>query len=125
MTDTGTPSGKVHVEDGALKALADACDRYRGRLEGMKRGAYELKRADGYGGLNSAQTLGRKFADLGAGHPDSGISWSQLLDKRIDIAMAMRDQFLKTEEAYQRQDQAAAQALNEIGDQLDRIVSGH
>ncbi|MFE1594480.1 hypothetical protein [Nocardia sp. NPDC058705] len=111
-------AGQLIIEFDAAERCAKWCDAYITDLRGLALRTQSMVLVDSFGDLNSATTLGKKFADLAEGGPGTG-SYADAVTKHIEILTAMADMYRKAGAAYKNCDEATQATIKQQTNKLD------
>ncbi len=100
-------NGELRIDPGVAERLADHCDTLIIELEAIKQEAWSVTSLSGFGGLQSAKDLQRKFEQ-------KAHDYIAVLDQHIQVVTAMRDTYLTTIHRLTEQDQLTSANLHGI-----------
>ncbi|WP_181698727.1 hypothetical protein [Nocardia sp. GTS18] len=111
-------AGRLIIEHDAAERCAKWCDDYIADLRSLALRAQDMVLVDSFGDLNSATTLGKKFAELANGGTGSG-SYTDAVTKHIEILTQMADMYRKAGAAFKNCDEASQLAIKQQTNKLD------
>ncbi|NKX88992.1 hypothetical protein [Nocardia coubleae] len=111
-------AGRLIIESDAAERCAKWCEDYIVELQTLAGRTQRMVVVDSFGDLNSATTLGKKFADLAEGGPGSG-SYTDAASQHIEILRNMADMYRKAGAAFKNCDEASQLAIKQQTNKLD------
>ena len=101
-------TGDLRIDPDVAEQLAGHCDRLIGELEAIQTDAGKVTHLEGWGDLQSAKDLQRKFEQKAYDYID-------VLGQHIQVVTAMRDTYLTTVRRLTEQDHATSATLASTG----------
>lgn len=111
-------AGRLIIEHDAAERCAKWCDEYVTQLDQLGRRAQAMVFVDSFGDLNSATTLGKKFANLANGGAGTG-SYADAIRQHQEVLTHMADMYRKAGAAYKNCDEATQLAIKQQTTTLD------